>query len=93
MRPAWTRVVAPAPSASKFKSLRVQKLNFFLSCCTNCTATCVPCPLGKKLDADQMVKAILGLGGEERGRAGGIDQGQEGGWASGQGGGAGSAGE
>ena len=23
------------------------------------------CPLGKKLDADQMVKAILGLGGEE----------------------------
>ena len=37
----------------------------FYSCCTNCTATCISCPLGTKPDADQLVKAILGLGGAE----------------------------
>ena len=35
------------------------------------------CPLGKKLDADQMVKAILGLGGEERGRPAGLTRGRK----------------
>ena len=42
-----------------------QKMFFLLSCCTNCTATCISCPLGTKLGADKMVKAILGLGGAE----------------------------
>ena len=36
---------------------------FDLSCCSNCTATCLSCPLGKP-DPNQLVTAILGLGGE-----------------------------
>ena len=33
-----------------------------LRCCNKCSALCRSCPLGKDLDADQMLAAILGLG-------------------------------
>ena len=41
------------------------RFKMYYSCCSNCTATCTTCPLEKKLDANQVVNGILGLGGEK----------------------------
>ena len=65
-RLVWTRAAVLAASASILLSgLQLAVIVFSFSCCTNCTATCISCPLGTKLDADQLVKEILGLGGAE----------------------------
>ena len=52
-------------SKCKYIHFRLAIFDNFFSCCTNCTATCVSCPMLTKLDADEMVEAILGLGAAE----------------------------
>ena len=37
------------------------------SCCDKCMARCLSCPLGQQLTGDEVVKAILNLGGENYG--------------------------
>ena len=64
----------PAGGALCVQQMQVQALSdesydcfcftFYFSCCSNCTATCINCPLRQKLDPNQLVNAILGLGGE-----------------------------
>ena len=36
-------------------------------CCDKCMARCLSCPLGQQLTGDEVVKAILNLGGENYG--------------------------
>ena len=60
-KPAWTPVVASAPSAGiNFSESSLSHLQ--QRCCSLCMALCLGCPAGR-MEADEVVAAILGLGG------------------------------
>ena len=60
-KPVWTSGVASARNAGKsFQSLL--HVTCIKRCCSLCMALCLDCPAGR-MEADEVVAAILGLGG------------------------------
>ena len=60
-KPVWTSGVASARNAGKsFQSLL--NVTCIKRCCSLCMALCLDCPAGR-MEADEVVAAILGLGG------------------------------
>ena len=60
-KPVWTSGVASARNAGKsFQSLL--HVTCIKRCCSLCMALCLDCPAGR-METDEVVAAILGLGG------------------------------
>ena len=60
-KPVWTSVVASARSAGIYFS-KSSFIHLHQRCCSLCMALCLACPAGR-MEADEVVSAILGLGG------------------------------
>ena len=61
VKPVWTPGVASAPSAGiNFSKSSLSHLHH--RCCSLCMALCLGCPAGR-MEADEVVAAVLGLGG------------------------------